>query len=98
MKLYMNPASATSRPVSHFAAEEGIELEEIVIDLMIGEHRQPAYLALNPNDPLGARLCLEMLEAAPVLHNNPHAQPGVTEKACLRPRRLQLAQHQPAWQ
>jgi glutathione S-transferase len=49
MKLYMNPASTMSRPVSLFAADEGIALDEIAIDLMAGEHRQPDYLALNPN-------------------------------------------------
>jgi len=49
MKLYMHPASATSRPVSLFAADENIALDEIVIDLMTGEHRQPEYLAINPN-------------------------------------------------
>lgn len=49
MKLYMHPASATSRPVLLFAAESGIALEEQVVDLMSGEHRQPAFLAINPN-------------------------------------------------
>lgn len=49
MKLYMNPFSTTSRPVSLFAAEAGIALEEIVVDLMTGEHRQPKFLAINPN-------------------------------------------------
>lgn len=49
MKLYMHPASATSRPVSLFAADENISLDEIVIDLMTGEHRRPEYLAINPN-------------------------------------------------
>jgi len=49
MKLYMHPASATSRPVLLFAAESGIALEEQVVDLMTGEHLQPAFLALNPS-------------------------------------------------
>ena len=49
MKLYMNPVSTTSRPVSLFAAEAGIPLDEIVIDLTTGEHRMPAFLAVNPN-------------------------------------------------
>lgn len=49
MKLYMHPASPTSRPISLFAAESGIDLDEQVIDLMSSEHLQPDYLAVNPN-------------------------------------------------
>jgi glutathione S-transferase len=49
MRLYMHPASATSRPISLFAVDEHISLEEVVIDLMAGEHRLPEYLAINPN-------------------------------------------------
>ena len=49
MKLYMNPVSTTSRPVSLFAAEAGIPLDEIVIDLMTGEHKAPDFVAVNPN-------------------------------------------------
>lgn len=49
MKLYMHPASSTSRPISLFAAENGIDLEEQVVDLISGEHRQPQYLAVNAN-------------------------------------------------
>lgn len=49
MKLYMHPASATSRPISLFARGEDIPLDEITVDLMTGAHMQPDYLALNPN-------------------------------------------------
>jgi glutathione S-transferase len=49
MKLYSHPASTTSRIITMFAAEEGIPLDCQVIDLMTGEHHQPAYKALNPN-------------------------------------------------
>ena len=49
MKLYYHPASTTSRPVLLFGAEEGLSLDLQVVDLMTGEHLQPAYLALNPN-------------------------------------------------
>ncbi|MGE0565828.1 MAG: glutathione S-transferase family protein [Pseudolabrys sp.] len=49
MKLYMHPVSMTSRPVRLFAADNKIEMDEQVIDLMTGEHLQPAYLAVNPN-------------------------------------------------
>ena len=49
MKLYYHPASTTSLIVMMFAAEESIALDYQVIDLMTGEHHQPAYKALNPN-------------------------------------------------
>ena len=49
MKLYMHPASTTCRPILLFAAEEGIALEQQIVDLFTGEHLKPAYLALNPN-------------------------------------------------
>ena len=49
MKLYMHPASTTCRPIMLFAAEEGIALEQQVVDLFTGEHLKPAYLAINPS-------------------------------------------------
>jgi glutathione S-transferase len=49
MKLYYHPASTTSRIVMMFAAEEGIDLDYRIIDLMTGEHLKPEYKALNPN-------------------------------------------------
>lgn len=49
MKLYMHPVSMTSRPVRLFIAETGIQVEEQLIDLMVGEHYQPHYASINPN-------------------------------------------------
>lgn len=49
MKLYYHPASTASRPVLLFAAENGIRLDLQLVDIFKGEHRQPAYAALNPN-------------------------------------------------
>jgi glutathione S-transferase len=49
MKLYMHPVSMTSRPVRLFIAEQGIEVEEQVVDLFTGEHYKEAFTALNPN-------------------------------------------------
>ncbi|HEY4185024.1 MAG TPA: glutathione S-transferase family protein [Polyangia bacterium] len=49
MKLYMHPVSITSRPVLLFLHENGIACEEVLIDLMTGEHLQEPYTALNPN-------------------------------------------------
>ncbi len=48
MKLYMFPASTTSRPILLFCAEYGIKIESIVIDLMSGEHHQEPFMSLNP--------------------------------------------------
>ena len=49
MKLYMHPVSMTSRPVRLFIAENGIEVDEQVVDLMTGEHYQEPFASLNPN-------------------------------------------------
>lgn len=49
MKLYMHPASTTCRPIMLFAAEEGIALDQQVVDLMTGAQLKPEYLAINPN-------------------------------------------------
>ena len=49
MKLYYHPVSTTSRPVWLFVAENAIDCELKVVDLMKGEHYQPEYVAINPN-------------------------------------------------
>jgi len=49
MKLYFHPVSTTSRTIMLFASEAGIALDYQLVDLMKGEHVQPAYLAINPN-------------------------------------------------
>jgi 2-polyprenyl-6-methoxyphenol hydroxylase-like FAD-dependent oxidoreductase/glutathione S-transferase len=49
MKLYMHPVSMTSRTVRLFVAENGLKLDEQVVDLMTGEHVKPEYTALNPS-------------------------------------------------
>lgn len=49
MKLYMHPVSMTSRPVRLFIAENGIDVEEVFVDLMKGEHLQAAFAAVNPS-------------------------------------------------
>jgi glutathione S-transferase len=40
MKLYMHPVSMTSRPVRLFIAENKIDCDEEVVDLMKGAHHQ----------------------------------------------------------
>jgi glutathione S-transferase len=49
MKLYMHPVSMTSRPVRLFIAENKIPVEEVLVDVMTGEHLKPPYATLNPN-------------------------------------------------
>jgi glutathione S-transferase len=49
MKLYMHPVSMTSRPVRLLIHEKGLDVEEVVIDLMKGEHYQEHYASMNPN-------------------------------------------------
>ncbi|HYF09951.1 MAG TPA: glutathione S-transferase family protein [Acetobacteraceae bacterium] len=48
MKLYRFNGSTTCRPVEMFAAEAGIALDLVDVDLMKGEHMGPAYTAKNP--------------------------------------------------
>ena len=50
MKLYMHPVSMTSRPVRLFIAENKIPVDEVTVDLFTGEHYQPPYTAMNPNN------------------------------------------------
>jgi glutathione S-transferase len=47
--LYFFPASTTSRPVAFFAADAGIALEEVPVNLLLGEHLTAAFTAINPN-------------------------------------------------
>jgi len=49
MKLYMHPVSMTSRPVRLLIAENGLDVEEQVVDILVGEHLKPPYALLNPN-------------------------------------------------
>jgi glutathione S-transferase len=45
----MHPVSMTSRPVRLFIAESGIKVDEQVVDVMTGEHLQPAFAGVNPS-------------------------------------------------
>jgi glutathione S-transferase len=49
MKLYMHPVSTTCRPILQFMAEERIEAEKQVVDILKGEQYGEAYSKLNPN-------------------------------------------------
>lgn len=49
MKLYITPRTPNPRRVMMFIAEKGIAgIEEIAIDLMAGQHRDPDFLQKNP--------------------------------------------------
>ena len=49
LTLYMHPISTVSRPVSLFIAEKNLPVAEKALDMMNGEHKVDAYLAINPN-------------------------------------------------
>ena len=49
MKLYMHPASITSRIVRLYIAEKGLDVEEEVVDLFTGAHHQEPFVTINPN-------------------------------------------------
>ena len=49
MKLYMHPASITSRIVRLYIAEKGLKVDEEVVDLFTGEHHQEPFVSINPN-------------------------------------------------
>lgn len=49
MQLYFHPLSSNSRRVTMTAQQLGLELDLIVIDLLMGQHRDPEFLKFNPN-------------------------------------------------
>lgn len=49
MKLYMHPVSTTSRPITHFIAENNIPVEFQPVDILKGEHYAEEYSRRNPN-------------------------------------------------
>lgn len=49
MKLYMHPASTTSRSVMLFVAENGIAMDQEVVDILSGAHYGPEFTAINPS-------------------------------------------------
>lgn len=106
MKLY-NSIGPNPRLVKMFAAEKGLKLELVEVDIIGGESRQPAYLAINPTGttpvlaPEGGRpiaettaICeyLEELQASPPLIG---ATPAARAEARMWWRRVDLLVVQP---
>ncbi len=50
MKFYMHPASTVCRPIMLFAADAGVEMEQVVVDILAGEQYGAAFAAVNPNN------------------------------------------------
>lgn len=50
MKLYTYPASPVCRPIAMFIADNGMDVEQQIVDLMTQEQYQPGYAAINPNN------------------------------------------------
>lgn len=48
MKLYYSPVSTASRPILMFIADNNINVDLQLVDLMSGEHVKPPYIAMNP--------------------------------------------------
>ena len=49
MKLYTHPVSTACRPVMQFIADNNIPVEMEVVDILKGQHYEPAYSEINPN-------------------------------------------------
>ena len=49
MKLYMHPVSTVCRPIRLLCAENGIQLDEEMVDLMTGAQHKEPFASLNPN-------------------------------------------------
>ncbi|NQE50086.1 glutathione S-transferase family protein [Herbaspirillum rubrisubalbicans] len=48
MKIHHHPLSGHAHRVVLFASLLGLQAELVEVDLMAGQHKQPAFLALNP--------------------------------------------------
>ena len=49
MKLYMHPASTTSRAVMLFVADNKVPVDMQVVDIFTGEHMKEPYAGINPS-------------------------------------------------
>ena len=49
IRLHYDPASTTCRPILLFAAEAGLPLDMVIVDLFSDEHRGDPFTRLNPS-------------------------------------------------
>lgn len=80
MKVYGHPLSTCTRKVLCALAEKGAEAEFVLVDLMKGEHKQPAHLA---RQPFGVVPALEdgdftMYESRAIIRYLDRAVPGAS--------------------
>ena len=54
MKLYAHPFSNNSMRAQLCFDEKGLDYEYVMVDLFKGEHKQPAFLAINPRGQVPA--------------------------------------------
>jgi len=50
MKLYQHPASTTCRPIMMLIEDEGLDVEQQVVDILAGEPYGEAFTAINPSN------------------------------------------------
>ena len=50
MKLYQHPVSTTCRPIMMFIADEGLDVEQQIIDILAGEQYGEAFTKINPSN------------------------------------------------
>ena len=50
MKLYQHPVSTTCRPILMFIADEGLDVEQQIVDILSGEQYGEAFTGINPNN------------------------------------------------
>jgi glutathione S-transferase len=49
MKLYQHPASTTCRPIMMFIADEKLDVEQQVVDILSGEQYSADFVKINPS-------------------------------------------------
>ena len=49
MKLYQHPASTTCRPIMMFIADEKLDVEQQVVDILSGEQYGEEFAKINPS-------------------------------------------------
>lgn len=49
MRLYMHPASTTSRPILLFIADHNLDVEQRLVNIKSGEQHEPWFGSLNPS-------------------------------------------------